>query len=558
MIKELTPTLLSSLLLFVVSVAASLTLLISALLLWRYRRAVTRNMAASGGSDGLPPHALASSERRQALTPGNRKTGTTLYQYAMHAPWRLALSYASAGLAFALVFAIAAHLVYSFRLGLPGFLVGVWVYTWPVVVALLLVAPASWRLHLTLVVAYFGIFLFLILWAGTITDLAPTQFGALTLPARSSATPETTMRIWLVANAVPTLLVLLCFNRWVRAVAPLVLAFVTTAISGMLVAYFALFSERGVAAAVAMSTALKVHVAWLVLGTALLSLAAFGAFGWALARWIARAYRRGTVSDQSLMLDALWLLFATLYAMWLILGGLAWTATAVAAFAVYKLALVVTRALFIPRSRTSHGLTFLRVFSLGRRSERLLDALARYWRHIGSVQIITGPDVARSTVQPHQFLDFLSGRLATHFVRDADSLARSFASWNRARDRDGRYRINNFFCHADSWKSALPQLAEEQDVVLMDLRSFSATNAGCIHELKHLVDNVPLERCLLLVDDTTDIEFLERTLQQAWQNLQTSSPNRGHSPKEVPIHRFGAEGSALPHLVRRLCDTEAK
>jgi len=553
MIEDLTPGLLSTILLLIVSVAALLAALLSAFLLWLYRRAVTRNMAASAGSGTSASFDHASPEQRRERILGDRETGALLYQQAMRGPWRLALCYACAGLAFALVFAIAAHSAYGFRLGLPGFLLGVWIYAWPVVPAALLIVPASWRVQSALVAAYLGLFLLLVFWAGTIADLPPMQFGAIALPARSSATPATATWLWLVANAAPTLLILLCFNRWVRSVAPLALAFCMTAVSGVLVAYLAVFSKGGADVVVALSVAWSIHVGWLVLGAALLSIAAFGSIGWALARWIARAYRRGTVSGQSLMLDALWLLFAPLYAMWLILGGLVWTGAAPVAFAVYALVLLATRWLFTPRLPASRGLTFLRVFSLGTRSERLLDALAGHWRHIGSVQMITGPDVARSIVQPHQFLDFLSGKLATHFVSDPDSLARSLAAWNRTRGRDGRYGLNSFFCHADSWRSALPQLVTEQDVVLMDLRSFSAANAGCIHELEHLVARVPIERCLFLIDDATEIVFLERTLHQAWRNLPAASPNHGLSPSEAPMHRLGARGLALPNLVRQLC-----
>jgi hypothetical protein len=187
--------------------------------------------------------------------------------------------------------------------------------------------------------------------------------------------------------------------------------------------------------------------------------------------------------------------------MWLVLGGLVWIVTAPAAFLAYKLVLTVGNRLSRARSSVTHGLTFLRVFSLGRRSDRLLDTLARYWRYIGAVQMITGPDVARSTVQPHQFLDFLSGRLASHFVTDRISLQRSLAERHRAPDANGRFRINNFFCHADSWQRLLPRLVEEGDAILMDLRGFAASNAGCIHELHCLVQSVPLDRCVLIVDE---------------------------------------------------------
>ena len=554
----LTPWILSILLIIVVSVASILTLLLSALLLWRYRRAVLRNMAASAGFNqpapdvpALPPLPI---ERAPTI---DEKVAALTYQLAMRGPRCTVLSYFMAALGFALVFAIAAQFVYSFRLGIPGFLVGVWIYVWPIVPATLIITPLSWRLTLGLIAGYCAIFLLLVIWASTVFDLPATQFGALKLPARSSANPETSTKLWLIVNTAPTLLVLICFNRWVRSVAPLALSIITITVSGMLAAYLALFSSCGVDLAVSVSVALSLHPAWLVLGTMVLSLVVFGAIGWTLARWIAQAYNRNAVSDQSLILDALWLLYAVMYAMWLVLGGVAWLATAPVAFVLYKIVLLWAHWLLMPSAHTAHGLTFLRVFALGRRSERLLDSLSRYWRHIGSVQMITGPDVARSTVQPHQFLDFVSGRLAAHFVRDAGSLAQSVKGWNRKIGKDGRYSINNFFCYSDSWQLALPQLVVE-GAVLLDLRSFSQANAGCIHELRYLITKVPLQRCLLLVDDTTDMGFLEDTLSSVWQTLASDSPNRELSPHSVPLHRFVGGEPSVRHLVGRLCKCGAE
>jgi hypothetical protein len=277
-----------------------------------------------------------------------------------------------------------------------------------------------------------------------------------------------------------------------------------------------------------------------------------------VARSISTAYRRRRLSDQSLLLDALWLLFATWYAMWLVFGGLVWVATAPAALLIFKLVLAAVRRLRGPPANPARDLTFLRVFALGRRSDALLDNVARRWRHLGTVQMITGPDVALSTVQPHQFLDFLSRKLGRHFVRDQGSLARSLAERDRARDPDGRFRVNNFFCHADSWQAALPRLVEDGEAVLMDLRSFSATNAGCIHELDYLVQNVPFGRCVLVVDDTTDTAFLKHTLTASWDTLSPSSPNY-QAPHQAPladtaIYRFVPGTKAMRALLRRLCE----
>ncbi len=554
----LTPQVVTASLFLVIVTVPILTLLLSTLLLWRYRRAVTRAMAAMGefhtSVTATPPSAGSAPDQ---LHPVGDHTGRDLYRLAIRAPWNHAIQYAAAGLAFALVFALAARFVYPLRLDAPGFLIGVWIYAWPVVLALPLIVPSSMRWRVVGVLVYFGVLLLLGLWAASIADIPDYKVGGIVVGARSSMTPWGMIRLWLAVDGWPTLLTVLCWNRWVRAVAPLMLSLVTTAISGTWIAYVALFSKRGVDTAVALSVSLKVPVYWFVLATIMLSLAGFGAIGWGLARWMTRAYRQRRSSDLSLVLDALWLLFASSYTMWLVLGGLGWAATAPAALLAYKLVLQVGRAIADLPANVTRGLTFLRVFSLGRRSDALLDAVARHWRHLGTVQMITGPDVALSTVQPHQFLDFLSGKLPRHFVRDRASLERSLSERDRARDPDGRFRINNFFCHTDSWQSALPRLVEEGDAVLMDLRSFSAVNSGCIHELRHLTQHVPFDRWLLIVDETTDEAFLQRTLKAAWAQLAPGSPNANRSPDEAPVHRFESGHLAWQRLLRRLCDVGA-
>lgn len=206
-----------------------------------------------------------------------------------------------------------------------------------------------------------------------------------------------------------------------------------------------------------------------------------------------------------------------------------------------------------PRA-AARTLVFLRVFSLGARSDRLFDAVARYWRYIGSIDLITGPDIAHSTVQPHQLLDFLTGRLATHFVASAGTLDERMRQRDTAPDRDGWFRVNNFFCHADTWERALPRLVQGGAVVLMDLRNFSADNAGCVHELQHLVGYVPLQRCVLVVDDTTDQAFLRQTLEAAWQAMPAQSPNRSALVSDLGLHPLGTGDQSLRALLRRLCD----
>ena len=72
----------------------------------------------------------------------------------------------------------------------------------------------------------------------------------------------------------------------------------------------------------------------------------------------------------------------------------------------------------------------------------------------------------------------------------------------------------------------MERLAATSDAVLMDLRSFSPANQGCIFELGRLLDGMDLGRVVFLVDDTTDLGFLETMLQRLWQNLSADSPNQ--------------------------------
>jgi hypothetical protein len=121
-------------------------------------------------------------------------------------------------------------------------------------------------------------------------------------------------------------------------------------------------------------------------------------------------------------------------------------------------------------------------------------------------------------------------------------------------DPDGRHRVNEFFCRADTWQMTMRRLAARSDSVLMDLRSFSPANQGCLYELEQLLRLVPLERVMLLIDDTTDRPLLEQTLQAMWQWLPAEAPDRGrHS---APLRLFQATSGSpaevsalLRHLI---------
>jgi hypothetical protein len=101
---------------------------------------------------------------------------------------------------------------------------------------------------------------------------------------------------------------------------------------------------------------------------------------------------------------------------------------------------------------------------------------------------------------------------------------------------------------------AVARLMARSDLVLMDLRGFSSGNQGCIFELQALIDSVPIDRLILLIDGTTEFPALRRTLLELWQDMSAASPNAGR-PQAI-LQFLEVEGSAAGGVRRllELCD----
>jgi hypothetical protein len=271
--------------------------------------------------------------------------------------------------------------------------------------------------------------------------------------------------------------------------------------------------------------------------------------GWLFLRGVGRLYGWRFITDQSVIIDSLWFLFALTSAIDFTFFGLSWFLAPLGAFVVYK---IVAAAGFALAREGSTGadpkLLLLRVFSLGRRSARLFNAFGRRWRHAGSIRLIAGPDLATSTVEPHEFLDFLSGRLGRRFIAGPEMLDKRLAETEQRRDFDGRYRVDDFFCHDDTWQMVLKRLAQESDAVLMDLRGFLPGNLGCVFEINELLNVVPLDRVVFVIDDTTDMAFLHHVLAQGWKAVAADSPNRNLVRPRVLLFRFTGDRS-VPALL---------
>jgi hypothetical protein len=120
------------------------------------------------------------------------------------------------------------------------------------------------------------------------------------------------------------------------------------------------------------------------------------------------------------------------------------------------------------------------------------------------------------TADPGDVLALLDGRLAEAYVRTPDEVGERLARLDFRPDPDGRFRINEVYCHDNTWRATLEALLDGTDRVLMDLRSFSAHNAGCRFELEQIVRRVPTDDIVLVCDNTTDLPLLHEILAAAW------------------------------------------
>ena len=571
---------------FVAVVASLLTILASALLLSAYRRRVGAVMAAkagaavrTGGSQPMPRAARSEFRQREhaptrapdaSSAPRLSGLAAALHRRIAAEPWRHALGYAAAGACFALFMAsVYAIVVFQPQPNFGSFfhpyrfLYLFWTFAWPVVLATTIVTASSRRTRCGVIAGYFLVLAALGALATVVPTQAPRQWGDVMFPAWSTATPVLAVGLWVTLNALPTAAIIAFRHRRVRAVGPLVLGFMTVLTVGVLVVLMALFakgtSDSVLQVLAFVSETFEMSVAWTIgvyfLVPGVICCAAFGALGWLLLLRIRRGYRRKTISDQSLSLDAIWLTFGFIYAMPLGLFGPGWVASGLPAFLIYKGTIrLANRRALATRPEPGYRLLLLRVFSLGKRTQALFDRVITRWRYVGSVQLIAGTDLAAATVAPHDFLSFLGGRLGSAFIGDNEALEQGVRQLDIGRDADGRFRVNDFFCYADTWQPVLTRLIGSSDVVLMDLRRFSQANAGCIFELNQLVNVAPAGRVVLIVDGTTDLPFLRRTLDDAWRRMRPDAPNLNLDPGAIEMVWLASlKRRDLDRLLRRLC-----
>jgi hypothetical protein len=112
-------------------------------------------------------------------------------------------------------------------------------------------------------------------------------------------------------------------------------------------------------------------------------------------------------------------------------------------------------------------LLVLRVFQRDKEVQSLFDHVVERWRLSGNTVMIAGTDLADRTLDADDIFQFLDRRLAERFIVSPADVARRVAAFDMAADMDGRYRVNECYCHDTTWQDALAALLRQSDVVLM-------------------------------------------------------------------------------------------
>ena len=240
-------------------------------------------------------------------------------------------------------------------------------------------------------------------------------------------------------------------------------------------------------------------------------MAAFALLPWLVAWWplrwlgraMGRAYARQQLSEGLVLFTAVWAI--TLLVQALSAASSAGLAGAALLLPLVWIPLAVALWRRLPRAtERPPTLLVLRVFQHDDQVQALFDHVVERWRLTGNTVLIAGTDLVDRTLDAADIFTFLDGGLAQRFIRTPADVAPRLAAFDLAPDAEGRYRVNECYCHDTTWQQALGALLERSDVVLMDLRGFQAHNAGCRFELATLAQAQRLARVVVLVDAQTD------------------------------------------------------
>jgi hypothetical protein len=324
--------------------------------------------------------------------------------------------------------------------------------------------------------------------------------------------------VFVLMHLLPALLVLgLLFGvPGLRAIAPYLFPAVAALCLAVIATLNGLASLVGQESALIRSAVAISSAVGLILLVAALALLGGSLIAQRIGQGLGRLHRRQAFSDLSYLFGASWLVVLTLE----LLPGLNHAGGALAPLlplVAWLWVPVLFRCLpqLLPPPSTGcrpPRLLVLRVFRRSGPMAWLFDHVVHRWRLIGPVLLITAADLAARSVEPHALVAFMEGHLQDRYINSTEKLSSQLAQIQEQPDHDGRWRVHEFCCYANSWKPTLEALLQGADAVLMDLRGFSSRNAGCCHELQRIGQSDHLRAAVLLFDRDTDRLAAEQAL----------------------------------------------
>ncbi|MEO8149292.1 MAG: hypothetical protein ABI723_16725 [Bacteroidia bacterium] len=532
---------------FALIIAALLAWPISFLILRRYRASVNKTMTQQSEGvfsdlqdDSFQNNSFIKDEGFQSMSS---LSTDRLFSIIIKRPWSITYLNLIAGSAYSLILTLFCFWSGKFEFYSIRFAFLFLSYLWPVVFALNMVIPGKTKFKFSLLSFYFLIYLSICFIAAQ-TNLAFTIKQGLLL--------------WELSNLLPTLLVLIFFKSKVRAIGSLVYTLIAVASSGSTtVLNYVLKSNSMMLTTINIGSAFHLGFYSSFIALFILLMVFFGFAGWYILIVIKNRYKAKKINDQKIMLDSIWILFAIYYSIDFAAQGYVWLIGGFLSFFLCKLIVTTGHKILNKKYqlKESSNLLFLRVFSLGKRSEQFFNLVSKHWRFAGSIQLISGPDLATTNLEPHEFTDYITGKLSRRFIGNPKDLEIRLSEMDNKPDRDGQYRVNDFFCYQNTWQMVLQKLVNKSNVVLMDLRGFSTANKGCEYEIRELFNIIPADRIVFIYDQTSDQVFMNQILKQAWDEMKPASLNKQSDFDSISMFKLtDLSYKNIRALLKLLCD----
>lgn len=248
------------------------------------------------------------------------------------------------------------------------------------------------------------------------------------------------------------------------------------------------------------------------------------------------------------------------------------------------------------RGAANLKLMVLRVFGVDETAAFTFEGLLGYWRHFGTFFTIVDPSFLKSEQRRRSLLPeflilvaallfilsveldafatspvlfvsagvlpatlalgtgygFLSLRQVDRdFVRERNDVLERLQrldAWPRALDLT--FRSMPMMCHDNTWKIAVSECVGSSDAVLMDLRGFSKERQGCTYEVDYLLDVIPIDRVVFLVE-REGVSPVQDLILDLWKLLRTTSPNLERQDPRAIIYVTSEEND---RDIQGLCD----